>query len=101
MTVNQVAAGRKNRLAFEIYGTKMAIAWNCERPNQMWIGRRDSENGLLLKDPSLMYESARQYASYPGGHTEGFPDTSKQLFNNVYRQILAGGEYKFDFPTPH
>ena len=99
MTVNQVAAGRKNRLAFEIYGTKMAIAWNCERPNQMWIGRRDSENGLLLKDPSLMYESARQYASCPGGHTEGFPDTSKQLFNNVYRQILAGGEYQFDFPT--
>ncbi|GAI10662.1 unnamed protein product, partial [marine sediment metagenome] len=36
---------------------------------------------------------------YPGGHTEGFPDTSKQLFNNVYRQILAGGESQFDFPT--
>ncbi|MQY73928.1 MAG: gfo/Idh/MocA family oxidoreductase [Clostridia bacterium] len=99
MTVNQVAAGRKNRLAFEIYGTKKSIAWDCEDPNQMWIGKRDSKNELLLKDPSLMYESVKQYSSYPGGHTEGFPDTSKQLFNNVYRQILTRGESQFDFPT--
>lgn len=99
MTVNQVAAGRKNRLAFEIYGTKMSIAWNSENPNEMWIGKRDSKNELLIKDPYLMYKSARKYASYPGGHTEGFPDTSKQLFNNVYRQILAVVEFHFDFPT--
>lgn len=84
MTVSQVAAGRKNRLAFEVYGTKKSIAWNCERPNQMWIGRRDSGNELLIKDPSIMHKSARRYADYPGGHTEGFADASKQLFNNVY-----------------
>lgn len=99
MTVNQVAAGRKNRLAFEIYGTKMSIVWNSENPNEMWIGKRDSKNELLIKDPSLMDKSVRQYASYPGGHVEGFPDTSKQLFNNVYKQILAGKKSKFDFPT--
>jgi len=99
MTVSQVAAGRKNKLAIEIYGTKKSIAWDCENPNQMWIGRRDYRNELLLKDPSLMNESVRRYASYPGGHTEGFPDTSKQLFNNVYRQILALGKTDFDFPT--
>ncbi len=99
MTVNQMAAGRKNRLTFEIYGTKMSIAWNSENPNKMWIGKRDSKNELLIKDPSLMNKSVRQYACYPGGHVEGFPDTSKQLFNNVYKQILAGKRFKFDFPT--
>jgi len=99
MTVNQVAAGRKNRLVFELYGTKMSIAWDSENPNEMWIGKRDSKNELLIKDPSLMNSSVRQYSSYPGGHAEGFPDTSKQLFNNVYKQILAGKEPGFDFPT--
>ncbi|MFA5014160.1 MAG: Gfo/Idh/MocA family oxidoreductase [Actinomycetota bacterium] len=99
ITVNQAAAGRKNRLAFELYGTKMSIAWNSENPNEMWIGKRDSKNELLIKDPSLMNRSVRQYSSYPGGHAEGFPDTSKQLFNNVYKQILTGKEPKFDFPT--
>ncbi|MDD5621906.1 MAG: Gfo/Idh/MocA family oxidoreductase [Actinomycetota bacterium] len=99
MTVNQAAAGRKNRLAFELYGTKMSIAWNSENPNEMWIGKRDSKNELLIKDPSIMNSSVRQYSSYPGGHAEGFPDTSKQLFNNVYKQISAGKEPGFDFPT--
>ena len=35
MTVNQVAAGRKNRLYFEIDGSKEAIAWESEMPNQI------------------------------------------------------------------
>lgn len=100
MVVNQVAAGRKNRLAFEIYGSKKAIAWDCENPNEMWIGRRDGNNEILIKDPSLMNDASRQYANYPGGHTEGFPDTSKQLFNNVYKYLLDGRKNrKVDFPT--
>lgn len=98
LTVNQVAAGRKNRLYFEIYGTRKAISWDCENPNEMWIGRRESENGLFLKDPSLMYDTSKKYVNYPGGHTEGFPDTSKQLFNNVYRSIIDKNT-KYDYPT--
>ncbi len=97
-TANQMAAGRKNRLLFEIYGTRKSISWNSEEPNFMWIGDRDSENSLLLKDPSLLNESVRKYAAYPGGHTEGFPDTSKQLFNNVYGCILNGKKDEADFP---
>lgn len=102
MTVNQVAAGRKNRLYFEIYGDKSAISWDSEKPNEMWIGRRDKNNEILIKDPSLMYESAREYVSLPGGHTEGFPDTSKQMFRNIYKYITDKGYekgYDCNFPT--
>lgn len=99
LTVNQVAAGRKNRLAFEIYGTKKSISWNSEEPNHIWIGNRDSENRLLIKDPSLLDKYARKYAAYPGGHTEGFPDASKQLFNNVYECIIDGNIGNADFPN--
>ncbi len=96
VTLNQVAAGRKNRIFFEIYGTKGSLAWNGEKPNQIWFGSRDNNNEVMLKDPTLMGDSA-QYADFPGGHCEGFPDTSKQLFNNVYQQIITG-EQK-GFPT--
>ena len=99
MTVNQVAAGRKNRLYFEIYGSKKAIAWDSENPNEMWIGRRESNNEILIKDPSLMYAQAREYATLPGGHTEGFPDTSKQLFRKVYEYIMDSGYTKAEEPT--
>jgi predicted dehydrogenase len=102
MTVNQVAAGRKNRLYFEIYGSKKAIGWDSERPNEMWIGRRDGNNEILMKDPSLLHQYARDIVSFPGGHNEGFPDTSKQMFGKLYKYIAEGGHLKGeapDFPT--
>ncbi|HEY62142.1 MAG TPA: Gfo/Idh/MocA family oxidoreductase [Anaerolineae bacterium] len=100
LTVSQISAGRKNRLYYEIDGSKSALAWNSERPNELWVGHRERPNEQLLKDPSLLAPQARQYASYPGGHNEGFPDTFKQLFLSVYRYIEAG-DYtaKPDFAT--
>lgn len=96
LTVNQCAAGRKNRLYFEIDGEKCAIAWNQERPNELWVGRRDGPNQVVMKDPSLLYPAAREYAHYPGGHNEGYPDGPKNFFRNVYGFIAgvrAGGDF--------
>lgn len=97
MNVSQVHAGRKNELTFEIAGSKAAIAWNGERPNELWIGHRDRPNERLLKDPSLLHDSVLPYANYPGGHNEGFPDTFKQLYRAVYGYLDAGD---FDRPKP-
>ena len=72
MTVSQVFAGRKNRLSFEISGSKQSAVWESELPNQLWIGKRDRNNELLLKDPSLVSEGSRSLINYPGGHNEGF-----------------------------
>lgn len=100
MTVSQVSSGRKNRLFFEINGSDSSLIWDSEIPNQLTIGHRPEPNQLLIKDPSLMSGSAQWTASYPGGHTEGFPDTFKQLQTAVYRYIAAGNfETKPDFPT--
>ena len=89
-TVSQVAAGRKNRLHFELDGSKCALAWDQETPNEMWIGYRDKANEILMKDPSLLHEAAREYAHYPGGHPEAYPDGPKNLFRNVYRAVAKG-----------
>ncbi len=98
LTVNQVAAGRKNRCYFEIYGSKKSAVIDTERCNEIWIGRRDANNELLLKDPSLLQPSARAIASFPGGHNEGFPDTSKQLFKKLYAYILGGCTGAAEYP---
>jgi predicted dehydrogenase len=44
----------------------------------------------LLRDPSLLDPDAARFASYPGGHNEGFPDTFKQLYRAVYTDVLNG-----------
>jgi predicted dehydrogenase len=100
VTVAQVCSGRKNRLFFEINGSKSSLAWDGERPNELWIGHRDSSNQIMLKDPSLLTPEARVTASYPGGHAEGFPDTFKQLYKKVYDYLITGDfSKKPDFPT--
>ena len=100
MTVSQVSSGRKNRLFFEINGSKSSLIWDSEVPNQMIIGHRSEPNQLFIKDPSLMTSEAQWTASYPGGHAEGFPDTFKQLQKAVYRYIVEGDfDAEPDFPT--
>jgi predicted dehydrogenase len=105
MTVSQVSAGRKTRLWYEIDGTEGSLAWDSESPNELWIGRRDEANGLLIKDPALLSPEARGYAAYPGGHAEGYPDTFVQLFKDFYEYVEAGNfeaPQKFpNFQTGH
>jgi predicted dehydrogenase len=90
ITVSQVSAGRKNQLKLEIAGSKKTFAWNSEAPNELWIGNRDGYNEMMMRDPSLAYPEARAIMSFPGGHNEGFPDTSKQMFKEVYEAVAAG-----------
>lgn len=85
--VSQVTAGRKNCLRVEVAGSKQALSWNSECPNELWIGHRDSRSQLLQRDPALMHYRAAKFANYPGGHNEGFPDTFKQLFTDFYGSI--------------
>ena len=89
LTVSQVSAGRKNRLYFEIDGSKCALAWNQEEPNEMWIGYREKANELLMKDPSLLKPEAKRYAHFPGGHPEAYPEGPRNLFENFYRYIMG------------
>ena len=97
-TVSQVSAGRKNHLRFEIFGTKKGVAWDQERPDELWVGERGSPNGLTLKDPSLLDPAAATYADYPGGHGEGYPDTHKQILRRFYRRV-ADASAPVEYPT--
>ena len=96
MSASQVAAGRKNGLRMEIYGSKASVAWGQERPDELWIGHRDTPNGIFIKDPSLLTPQARPYADLPGGHSEGYDDTFKQIFRRFYASIRSSGDA--DYP---
>jgi predicted dehydrogenase len=99
ITVSQVDAGRKNRLSLEISGSKETYAWCSESPNELWVGKRDESNRVLMRDPSLFEKESAALISFPGGHNEGFPDTSKQMFKEVYENIRKGTMDGARFPT--
>ncbi len=99
ITVSQVAAGRKNRLSLEISGSKETYGWCSESPNELWIGKRDEANQVLMRDPSLFDKESAALISFPGGHNEGFPDTSKQMFKEVYENVRNRTMEGARFPT--
>jgi len=98
----QVCAGRKNMIDFEINGSKRTLAWNGEHPNHMWIGERGKVNGEFIKNPAIMAPDAAKYAGAPCGLGEGYLDTFKSIFSDVYEWMREGkkmDEEEVNFPT--
>jgi len=95
-TVSQVSAGRKNRMWYEIDGSKCALAWDEERPEELWIGRRERPSEMMLKDG--LDAKAAEYAHFPGGHPEGYPDGVRNLVGNFYAHVRKGGRGKASYP---
>lgn len=91
VTISQVSPGRKNSLRYEIDGSVAAAAWDSERPDELWVGRRDGPNELLLRNPALMNRAGAAAAFLPGGHAEGFADTFRAAFAAIYADVAAGG----------
>jgi predicted dehydrogenase len=97
MSASQVSAGRKNRLSFEMCGSKASVAWSQERPDELWVGNRDQANQIVIKDPALLKPEARKFADLPGGHSEGYDDTFKQVFRRFYA-VIGGVSDTREFP---
>src|SRR5918911_478969 len=98
--VSQVSAGRKNSLRFEVDGSLGALAWDSERPEELWLGHRERPNEVLLRGPALLEPEAALRTTLPAGHAEGFADTFKELYRAVYGAVAAGGmPDEPDFPT--
>jgi predicted dehydrogenase len=85
LTVSEISSGRKNQLRVEIVGTKASLAWDSERLNELWIGRKDHRNEVMVS-----------------GFSDGFADTFERLHREVYEFIQAGQNkkpIKPPFPT--
>ncbi len=90
LAISQVSAGRKNSLNLEVDGSDSALSWNSEDPDRLWIGHRGRPNEISQRDPSLATEDVARMIGYPGGHVEGYPDTFRALFAEVYAAVAEG-----------
>jgi predicted dehydrogenase len=97
-SVSQVSAGRRNRLTFELDAAEAALAWDQERPDTAWIGRRRAPSLEYPRDAALGVELAR----LPAGHNEGWRETFYNLFADFYAAVGTrrdGGEPETSFAT--
>jgi predicted dehydrogenase len=60
------------------------------------FGNRDGANETAVRATPAFGDGAAGFMDYPPGHVEGFPDTFKMLFRNIYAAIAGGkGERLF------
>jgi len=98
-TIGQVCAGHKNDLWLELNAADASLRWRQEQQNELWIGRRDSANELLAKDPALVRREARSYTHLPGGHQEGWADAFANVIRDIYAYIANRGQPAPAFAT--
>jgi predicted dehydrogenase len=90
LTVSQVSPGRKNRLWFEVDGTRTSLAFDQEAPESLFVGSR-GENGAVLRDPATLSPAAARLSVVPGGHPMGYLDCFAAFVRDVHDTVRAGG----------
>jgi predicted dehydrogenase len=99
LVVSQVSSGHKNQLRFEIAAPDATFAFDQERPDTLWIGRRGPSE-LATRDAEHLDPSAAAYVSVPPGHPQGYQDCFDAFVADTYRAVAAGSAEAIDgLPT--
>tara|TARA_R110002072_G_scaffold287242_1_gene452629 strand:+ start:92262 stop:93461 length:1200 start_codon:yes stop_codon:yes gene_type:complete len=83
VTASQISHGRENDLFIEVDGTKGALQWRQENPNEMIVRQNGKPHQIYTRDPNAPFMNASGAAAcrLPSGHPEAF----FEAFANVYR----------------
>lgn len=86
VTWSQVTHGRLNDLSIEVDGSKAALAWRQEEPNQLVVRSLGEPTRIFERNPNAGYTTIASAAAcrLPGGHPEAF----FEAFANVYRDAF-------------
>jgi predicted dehydrogenase len=96
MLVSQVAAGRKNRLWFELDGSGGSAVFDQENPDSFWTGT--AEGGQVFARASDAGSAEQRRLSYlPAGHVQGYGDCFAAFVADSYAAI--SGEQPDGLPT--
>lgn len=86
VVVSQVSPGRKNRLWFEVDGSRHSVAFDQEQPETLWIGGRD-ESGLVARGAPGAGDASRSFDMLPAGHPRGYHDCFDAFVADTYRAV--------------
>ncbi|SFS89374.1 Gfo/Idh/MocA family protein [Saccharopolyspora flava] len=95
-TISQVAAGRKNRLWFELDGSRGSAVFDQESPEQVWLGGADG-NRVLVRDIGTGSAEQQRLSKLPAGHAQGYADCFDAFVADTYAAI--DGENPEGLPT--
>jgi predicted dehydrogenase len=82
---SQIAIGHDNALRLRIYGTKGAVEWFQEFPNNARVSFLDRPTGTISRGRDPMSPRAQSLSRIPSGHPEGY----FEAFANIYSTYIT------------
>jgi len=89
VVISQVSAGRKNRLWFEVDGTRSSAVFDQESPESAWFGTETGAT-IVVRDPSQGADDQRRLALVPSGHPQGYLDAFAAFVADTYAAVRGG-----------
>lgn len=84
--VSQVAAGRRNRLWFELDGSSASAVFDQEQPETAWIGTAAGARTIARGTSPMSVDQAR--LSYvPAGHAQGYQDCFDAFIADTFAAV--------------
>jgi len=81
---SQIAIGHDNALRLRLYGTKGAVEWFQEFPNNARVSFLDRPTGTISRGRDQMSPRAQGLSRIPSGHPEGY----FEAFANLYSTFI-------------
>ena len=94
VTASQISHGRENDVLIEIDGTKAALQWRQENPNEMIVRQNGQPHKIYTRDPNAPYilPSAAASCRLPSGHPEGFFEAFANIYNAAFDAMVKRAE---------
>lgn len=93
VTASQISHGRENDLSIEIDGTKGALQWRQENPNEMILRQNGKPHQIYTRDPNAPHMNASGAAAcrLPSGHPEAFFEAFANIYASAFDDMAARG----------
>ena len=91
VTASQISHGRENDLFIEVDGTKGALQWRQENPNEMIVRENGKPHQIYTRDPNAPFMNASGAAAcrLPSGHPEAFFEAFANVYRFAYDNMIA------------
>lgn len=101
---SQICVGDENNLNIRVYGTKAALEWYQEHPNELVLKFPDKPRQIWRRGNGYIAPELAQFTRIPFGHPEGYLEAFANIYLEAFRAISAevSGQpipTDLDFPT--
>ena len=101
---SQISVGDENDLNIRVYGTKAALEWRQEHPNELVVKFPDKPRQVWRRGNGYDGDEAKRFTRIPAGHPEGYLEAFGNIYREAFRAIAAEVSGRrppkgLDFPT--